>query len=81
MRKVKEVFLCACSIIIFIDKQLATYKTYQASEYLWNLLEYNSSRHPHLKYQNGGNGAWQLRQGFSMKIPIVDTPFEVKHLK
>ena len=60
---------------------MATYKTYQASEYLWNLLEYNSSRDPHLKFQNGGNGAWKLRQGFSMKTPIVDTPFEVKHLK
>ena len=34
-----------------------------------------------MKFQNGGNGALKLRQGFSMKTPIVDTLFEVKHLK
>ena len=45
------------------------------------ILEYNSSPDPHLKFQNGGNGARQLRQGFSMKTPIMDTSFEVKHLK
>ena len=60
---------------------MATYKTYQAIEYLGNLLEYSSSRDPHLKFQNGGNGARRLKQGFSMKMPIMDTPFEVKHLK
>ena len=56
---------------------MATYKTYQAIEYLGNLLEYNSSRDPQLKFQKGGNGAQQLKQGFSMKMPIMDTPFEV----
>ena len=82
MSKAKEVFLCACSIYsYFIDKQVATYKTYQAIEYLGNLLEYNSSRDPNLKFQNEGNGARQLRQGFSMKMPIMDNPIEVKHLK
>ena len=54
---------------------------HQASEYLCNLLEYNSSRDPHLKFQNGGNGTQQLRQGFSKKTPITDTPFKVKLLK
>ena len=35
MRKAKEAFLRTCSIYSqFIDKQLATYKTYQAIEYL-----------------------------------------------
>ena len=34
-----------------------------------------------MKFQNGGNGTQQLRQGLSMKVPIMDTPFEVKHLK
>ena len=43
--------------LLYSNKQLATYKTYQASEYLRNLLEYNSLRDPHLKFQNGGNGA------------------------
>ena len=35
----------------------------------------------YLKFQNGGSGAWQLRQGFSMKTPIMDTPFGLMHLK
>ena len=56
---------------------MATYKAYQASEYSWNLLEYNSSRDPCLKFQNEGSGAQQLRQGFLMKAPIMDTLFRV----
>ena len=31
------------------------------------------------EFQNGGSGAWQLRQGFSMKIPIMDTPAFARH--
>ena len=69
--------LHAVYIVNFNDKQLATYKAHQAIEYLRNLLEYNSSQDPRLKFQNGGSGAWQLRQGFSMKAPIMDTPFRV----
>ena len=55
---------------------MATYETYQANEYLW---EYNSSRDPYMKFQNGGSGAWQLRQDFSIKIPIMNTPFKLTH--
>ena len=52
MHKAKKVFLCACSIYSqFIDKQLETYKAYQAIEYLWNLLEYNSSWDPLLEFK------------------------------
>ena len=43
--------------IQLIDKQLATYKTYQAIEYLQKLLEYTSSCDAYLKYQNGGIGS------------------------
>ena len=68
--KAKEAFLYAYSTT---NNLLITYKT--------NLLEYNSSQDKHLKFQNGGHGAWQLRQGFLMITPITDTPFEVKHLK
>ena len=44
------------------------------------LLEYNSSRDAYLKFQNGGSGARQLRQGFVMKRPIMDSTFEL-HLE
>ena len=35
----------------------------------------------YLKLQNGGSGACQLRQGFSIKTPIMDTLFELQHLE
>ena len=58
---------------------------YQVIEYLRNLLEYNDSQDAYLKFQMeavvGGYGAWQLRQGFLMKTPIMDTPFELQHLE
>ena len=60
---------------------MATYKTFGAIEYLRNLLEYDSSLDVYLKFQNGGSGAWQLRQGFSMKTPIIDTPFGLMYLE
>ena len=77
VRKAKEAFLCVCSIYSqSIDKQLVSYKTYQAIKYMGNSLEYNSSRVPYLKFQNGGSGTCQLRRGFSMKTPIIYTPFK-----
>ena len=60
---------------------MATYETDQAIEYLWNLLEYNSSREVYLKFQNGGSGTGQLSQEFLIKTPIMDTPFELKNLE
>ena len=82
MCTVKERFLCACNVYsLSIDKQLATYETDQAIEYLWNLLEYNSSREVYLKFQNGGSGVWQLSQEFLIKTPIMDTLFELKNLE
>ena len=44
-------------------------------------IRINSSRDAYLKFQNGGSGTWQLRQGFLIKIPIMDTPFELQHLR
>ena len=38
-------------------------------------------REVYWKFQNGGSGSWQLRQGFWMKTPKMDTPFKLKNLE
>ena len=61
--------------IVNLSINVATYKIFQAIECLQNLLEYNGSRHAHLKFSK-----W--RQRFSIERIIMnrvmDTRFELQ---